>query len=169
MLIAIAAAAALSPLNFQQSRAQDNQTSEEENKKFVLNLPESGLNTEQEIDQFLVDNATIHNEKVTDQQQLKNISKAFETAFPDMKAKPEVIVADGDMVGVLWTFNGTHKGEYLGIPPTGKHVSFKMAEFMKISNGTISEYWNVPDATDLLIDIGYLVKNNATNSTIAAQ
>jgi predicted ester cyclase len=72
------------------------------------------------------------------------------------------------MVAVLWTLNGTHSGEYLGVPPTGKHVSFKMAEFMKITNGTISEYWNVPDATDLLIDIGYLVKNNATNTTTTA-
>jgi predicted ester cyclase len=168
VLIAVAASASLLPLNFQQLRAQDNQTSEEENKNFVLNLPKSGLNTEQEIDQYLVDNATIHNEKVADQEHLKNISKAFETAFPDMKAEQEVIVADGDMVGVLWTLNGTHSGEYLGVPPTGKHVSFKMAEFMKITNGTISEYWNVPDATDLLIDIGYLVKNNATNTTTTA-
>ena len=82
-----------------------------------------------------------------------------------MKAVPEVIVAEDDLLGVLWTFNGTHQGEFLGIPATGKPVTLRIAEFMRISNGTITEYWPVPDATDLYLDIGYLVHRNATNTT----
>ena len=160
----------LSPINDeQQVQAQENQTSEEQNKRLVLDLPKSGLEIEEEIDRFLTNESTIHNEEVVDLQHLKNISKDFLTAFPDMNAEPEVIVAEDDMVGVLWTYKGTHLGEYLGVPATGKPVTLKMAEFMKLSNGTISEYWNVPDATGLLLNIGYLVHSNATNATTATR
>lgn len=169
IVVIVSSTAAFSPINDKLALAQENQTSaEEQNKRLVLDLPNSGLDIEEEIDQFLANDSTIHNEEVEDLQHLKNISKDFLTAFPDMKAEPQVIVAEDDMVGVLWTFKGTHLGEYLGVPATGKPVTLKMAEFMKISNGTISEYWNVPDATDLLIDIGYLVHRNATNTTTTA-
>jgi hypothetical protein len=40
-----------------------------------------------------------------------------------------------------------------------------MAEFMKISNGKIKEYWPAVDDTDLLLKIGYLVHHNETNTT----
>ena len=86
-----------------------------------------------------------------------------------MKKAAEVVVAEDDLVGVLWTFNGTHQGEYLGIPATGKPVTLRIAEFMRISNGTITEYWPVPDATDLYLDIGYLVHRNETNTTSTTQ
>ena len=103
--------------------------------------------------------------KQTDNQQFKDQSKAFMTAFPNMKKEVEVILAENDVVGVLWKFSGTQQGEYLGIPATGKPVTFRLAEFMKFSNGKITEYWPVPDATDLYLDIGYLVHRNATNAT----
>jgi predicted ester cyclase len=120
---------------------------------------------EEEISQSLIENATIHAQKVENLKTLHNKSLDFQMAFPDKKAVPEVIVAEDDLVGVLWAMNGTHQREYLGIPATGKPVNVWMAEFMRISNGTITEYWPVVDGTDMLIDLGYLVHRNATNTT----
>ena len=47
----------------------------------------------------------------------------FRAAFPDLKYTIEDIIAEGDKVVVRWTAKGTHKGELLGMPATGKHVA----------------------------------------------
>jgi steroid delta-isomerase-like uncharacterized protein len=147
-----------------QPQLQKNETTEAADAKFVGNQPSLGKDVENEIDQVLTNNTKIH-AKINNTELLENVSKDFIKAFPDMKATPQVVVAENDMVAVLWNFNGTHKGTYLGIPATGKPVSFKMAEFMKISNGKIKEYWPAVDDTDLLLKIGYLVHHNETNTT----
>ena len=167
IVVMCAAAVAYSPMNRQQVLAQQNQTSEEQNKKLVLDIQKMGLNKEEEYQQFLAD-AKIHG-TIVDKNRLKNLTADFIRAFPDIKATPELIVAEGDLVAVLWNFNGTHQGEYLEIPATGEPVTLRIVEFMRISNGEITDYWNIPDATDLLIDIGYLVHSNATNTTTTTQ
>jgi predicted ester cyclase len=169
MAVMGSAAVALSFMNQQQALAQQNQTSEEQNKKLILDISKLKLSIEEEMGHLLANDTVIHSDKPFDRQQLRNQSKEFFTAFPDMKAVPEVIVAEDDLLGVLWTFNGTHQGEFLGIPATGKPVTLRIAEFMRISNGTITEYWPVPDATDLYLDIGYLVHRNETNTTTTTQ
>jgi len=163
-------AVALSFMNQQQTLAQQNQTSEEEkNKKIVLDILKLKYHSDEEIGHLLANDAIIHSDKAVGNDQFKNISKDFMTAFPDMKKAAEVIVAENDLVGVLWNFSGTHQAEYLGIPATGKPVTLRMAEFMRFSDGKIVEYWPVPDGTDLYLDIGYLVHHNATNTTSTAQ
>ena len=47
----------------------------------------------------------------------------FLSIFPDMNMAIDDIFAEDDKVMVRSTFNGTHKGEYMGIAPTGKKVS----------------------------------------------
>ncbi len=49
----------------------------------------------------------------------KQIVTMFRTAFPDMRVTTEDMVAEGDMVVSRWTGRGTHKGDYMGIAPTG--------------------------------------------------
>jgi steroid delta-isomerase-like uncharacterized protein len=169
MAVMGSAAVALSFMNQQQALAQQNQTSEEQNKKLILDISKLNLSIEEEMGHLLANDTVIHSDKPFDRQQLRNQSKEFFTAFPDMKAEPEVIVAEDDLLGVLWTFNGTHQGEFLGIPASGKPVTLRIAEFMRISNGTITEYWPVPDATDLYLDIGYLVHRNETNTITTTQ
>jgi len=161
------AAVALLLINQQQTLAQQNQTTEEQNKKLILDILKLEYHSDEEIGHLLADDAIIHSDKAVDNQQFKKQSKDFMTAFPNMKKEVEVILAENDVVGVLWKFSGTQQGEYLGIPATGKPVTFRLAEFMKFSNGKIKEYWPVPDATDFYLDIGYLVHRNATIATNA--
>jgi predicted ester cyclase len=50
------------------------------------------------------------------------IHRAFLTAFPDLRVTVEGTVAEGEDVAIRWTVSATHRGEFFGIPPTGKPV-----------------------------------------------
>jgi predicted ester cyclase len=52
------------------------------------------------------------------------------------------------------TFRGTHRGEFLGIAPTGRSVSFDVIDVVRIADGRIAEHWNVVDLMGLLQQIG---------------
>jgi predicted ester cyclase len=52
------------------------------------------------------------------------------------------------------TFRGTHRGEFLGIAPTGRSISFDAIDVVRIADGRIAEHWNVVDLMGLLQQIG---------------
>jgi len=63
-------------------------------------------------------------------------------------------LADGDLVATYKTFNGTHQGEFFGVPPTGRHVSMRVMDFVRIRDGKIAEHWNVVDVAGLMQQLG---------------
>jgi steroid delta-isomerase-like uncharacterized protein len=71
-------------------------------------------------------------------------------AFPDLQAHIEDIVADGDKVAVRVRFRGTHSGEFLGIPATGRTVEYVSHEFYRVADGLIAEEWICSDMATLL-------------------
>lgn len=71
-------------------------------------------------------------------------------AFPDMHSSIDDIVSEGDAVAVRATSTGTHDGEWMGIPPTGRHIAFEYAEFFRVADGKIVDYWCLPDMGGLL-------------------
>ena len=62
-------------------------------------------------------------------------------AFPDLKMTINLLVAQGEFVSVVWTFNGTHTGPGVGLPPTGARVVFRGITIWRIVDGTILEEW----------------------------
>src|SRR5215217_6086861 len=54
---------------------------------------------------------------------LKQMTTTYRTAFPNLKATLDDIFAEGDRVAFRWSVSGTHLGNWLGIPPTGNHVT----------------------------------------------
>jgi steroid delta-isomerase-like uncharacterized protein len=74
-------------------------------------------------------------------------------AFPDLQAHIEDIVAAGDKVAVRVRFRGTHAGEFLGIPATGRTVEYVSHEFYRIAGGLFAEEWICSDMTTLLRQI----------------
>jgi steroid delta-isomerase-like uncharacterized protein len=76
------------------------------------------------------------------------------TAFPDHDAVVLEMLAEGDKVFTYKTFNGTHQGEFMGIPPTGKPVSIRVMDVVRYENGTVAEHWNVVDVAGLLHQLG---------------
>jgi predicted ester cyclase len=75
-------------------------------------------------------------------------------AFPDRTDTVEEIIADGDMVGVLFKLTGTHKGNFLGIAPTGKSIDVYEAGIFRLADGKIVESWFMADEVRLLRQIG---------------
>ena len=71
-------------------------------------------------------------------------------AFPDLQAHIEDIVAAEDKVAVRLRFRGTHSGEFLGYPPTGRTVEYVSHEFYRIADGLIAEEWICSDTATLL-------------------
>jgi steroid delta-isomerase-like uncharacterized protein len=60
---------------------------------------------------------------------------SYLTAVPDMRATIQDMVAEGDKLAVRWTVQGTHRGELLGIPPTGKPVRFSGISIYRLAAG----------------------------------
>jgi len=71
-------------------------------------------------------------------------------AFPDLRAHIEDILAAQDKVAVRVRFRGTHSGEFLGIPATGRTIEYVSHEFYRIAGGLIAEEWICSDTATLL-------------------
>jgi steroid delta-isomerase-like uncharacterized protein len=74
-------------------------------------------------------------------------------AFPDLQAHIEDIVAAQDKVAVRVRFRGTHAGEFLGFPATGRTVEYVSHEFYRIADGLIAEEWICSDMATLFRQI----------------
>ena len=72
---------------------------------------------------------------------LKQLLSMVLTAFPDLHYTFEDLFGEGDRVVVRYTSRGTHKGDFMGIPPTGKQVTVTGIDIMHIANGKILEEW----------------------------
>jgi predicted ester cyclase len=76
------------------------------------------------------------------------------TAFPDRQDAIEEVIADGDMVGMLFRITGTHLGNFFGIPPTGKTIDLYEVGLFKLVDGKITEAFFMADEAALLKQLG---------------
>jgi steroid delta-isomerase-like uncharacterized protein len=86
-------------------------------------------------------------------------------AFPDLHHDIVDMVAEGDKVAVRLNVTGTHKGEFRGIPPTGKKLSLDEMGFITIIDGKITEGWISSDTMRLMQQIGGLAPSSSTSSS----
>jgi predicted ester cyclase len=70
----------------------------------------------------------------------KGLMGMFFAAFPDVETIIEDLIAEGDMVVRRGFFRGTHRGEFQGIPPTGKQVTVPLIAIERIVNGKVVEH-----------------------------
>ena len=75
-------------------------------------------------------------------------------AFPDLHITIEDLIEEGDKVVEKDTVTGTHQGEYNGLPPTGKSVSYSEIFIMRFVNGRIAEIWGVVDLLSQMKQLG---------------
>jgi steroid delta-isomerase-like uncharacterized protein len=76
--------------------------------------------------------------------------KDFNTAFPDVLAKVQLVTAKGDTATVVWTGEGTNQGEFQGVPPTGRRATWEGISVLRFACGRIVEVWNQTDGLGLL-------------------
>ena len=90
----------------------------------------------------------------------KGYAAAFQ-AFPDLKAIVNQMIAEEDKVALHKTVMGTHRGEFRGIPATGKKVKYQSIYIFRIENNKISEYWGLQDELKLKQQLGIIAEDNS--------
>jgi predicted ester cyclase len=81
----------------------------------------------------------------------------FVEAFPDLQLTVEDAVAEGELVAQRIHFEGTHTGEFQGLPPTQRKVSFSGLELNRFVDGRVAEHWFQMDSLTLLQQLGLVV------------
>ena len=78
------------------------------------------------------------------------------SAFPDATTKAEDMIAEDDRVVARLTISGTHRGEFMGIPPTGRHITFTCIDIVRCAGGKLVEHWGEFDNLGMLRQLGAL-------------
>ena len=76
------------------------------------------------------------------------------SAFPDLHFTIQQQLAEGDQVMTYKIFHGTHLGDFMGIPPTGKQVVFDNIDIFTVKDGKLTEHWTVGDMLSLMQQLG---------------
>jgi steroid delta-isomerase-like uncharacterized protein len=91
---------------------------------------------------------------------LRQVLSAFISAFPDIRWTLEEQIAEGEKVVSRFTMTGTHRGEFLGIPPTGKSVNIWGVVIDVVRNGKFSESRIIMDTLGLMQQLGTIPISN---------
>lgn len=86
----------------------------------------------------------------------KQVMAMFFQAFPDIHETTEEIVAEGDKVATRGYFTGTHRGEFMNIPATGKQVRVSYIDIWRVENGKLVENWVQMDLLGMLQQLGVI-------------
>lgn len=130
----------------------------EENKALVTRLYEEVLNGEdlEVIDHLVVKDYEEHDPlpgQGTGREGLKDrFSMLIEAFHPRFTI--EDVIAEGDRVVVRWVNQGTHVGEFLGIPPTQRPATVAGVDIYRVSEGRLQEHWHVVDQLGMLMQLG---------------
>ena len=92
--------------------------------------------------------------KATGAEALKEVFARLHHVFPDLQVTVEDLIADGDKVAGRNSVSGTHRGEYMGIPPTGKTITYNEIFIFRFEDGRIAETWGVVDVFSQLKQLG---------------
>jgi steroid delta-isomerase-like uncharacterized protein len=92
---------------------------------------------------------------------LKRYVAMTRAAFPDARVTVEDQVAEGDKVVDRWTARGTHTGEFMGIPPTGRRIEVSGVTISRFAGGKIAEDWYQGDDLGMMRQLGVIPSGEA--------
>src|SRR5215210_7240456 len=101
---------------------------------------------------------------------LKQLIAAYRTAFPDLMMSLDDIFAEGGRVAFRWSVSGTHLGDWLGVPPTGNHVTATGITVFRIAGEKVVESWTSIDLSPTEEELHWLTQGGgeATSGDIAS-
>ena len=82
--------------------------------------------------------------------------QALAKAYPDAVVTIHDMFAEGDAVITKKTFAGTNQADFMGVPATGRRVSFQFVDIMRVRDGRIIEHWNVVDQLSWMVQLGLI-------------
>jgi steroid delta-isomerase-like uncharacterized protein len=129
----------------------------EENKALVRRWFEEAFNAGDlsQLDRYFAPTYDVHNPDIPPNLEgFTGFITMLRSAFPDMRVTIEEQIAEGDRVVQRFTARGTHRGELMGVPPTGKPVSMSVIDIVRIEDGRMAEGWFVGDFLGLLQQVG---------------
>ncbi len=85
---------------------------------------------------------------------MRQAAATFRQALPDWHSDVEQLVAEGDIVVERFTASGTHRGELMGVPPTGKTIVLPGVNVFRIEGDRIVERWGRLDELRLMRQLG---------------
>jgi steroid delta-isomerase-like uncharacterized protein len=89
-----------------------------------------------------------------DREGLHDFVKQVRSAFPDIETTVEDTLVEGDRLAVRSTFRGTHQGDFMGMPASGKTVEVSTYDFVRFENDQAVEHWGTIDAAALMEQVG---------------
>ena len=109
-------------------------------------------------DELFAPNYVLHDPSVPQEvrgpEGIKQYVAMYRAVYPDTHFAVEDQIAEGDEVATRWTAQGTHQGELMGIPHTGRVVTITGIEVDRISEGKIEETWVSYDTLDMMQQLG---------------
>jgi steroid delta-isomerase-like uncharacterized protein len=81
---------------------------------------------------------------------------AFFTAFPDLTATIDDLIQAGDRVAGRFTYRGTHRGPFYGIPPTGRLIEMRSIDIWRVQDGEFVEHWDELNLLELFQQLGVI-------------
>jgi steroid delta-isomerase-like uncharacterized protein len=84
------------------------------------------------------------------------VFRTLHRAFPDLQITVEDLIESGDKLVVRNTVTGTHQGEYMGLPPTGRSVTYNEIFIFRFADGRIAETWGVVDVLSQMKQLGVI-------------
>lgn len=120
------------------------------------------------VDELFAPDYVLHDPGVPDEvrgpEGMKRYVSMYRAAYPDTHFTIEDQIAEGDEVVTRWTGQGTHEGELIGIPPTGKQVTVTGIEFDRVAGGKMQETWVSYDALGMMQQLGVIPQPEQTGA-----
>ena len=81
--------------------------------------------------------------------------RMYRAAFPDMQMTAEEVLVSGDRTVTRGRATGTHQGELMGMPPSGKRIEVKFIDIMQFNDaGVVREHWGLMDMFSMMQQLG---------------
>ena len=127
----------------------------EENKALIRRFYEEVWNDKnlEAIDELVATDSVDH-DLPPGREGAKAFISMYLSAFPDTKMTIEDLLAEGDKVVTRWSATGTHTGELMGIPATGKQVTVTGLDINRYSGGKSVEHWGEFDQMGMMQQLG---------------
>lgn len=88
-------------------------------------------------------------------EQVQQVAALFRSAFPDLRVGVDDMIGEGDKVAARVTMSGTHQGEFLGIPASGRRIDVQVIDILRFGeDGMMVEHWAVTDNLGMLQQLG---------------
>jgi predicted ester cyclase len=86
----------------------------------------------------------------------KRAFAAFRLAFPDWREEIVELVAEGNTVVGRFRCSGTHQGEFMGVPPTGRRMEVDEVYFLRVEGGKFVDFWGLEDNLTRMRQLGLI-------------